>query len=289
MDHRPDGARVSIDMIGSTNGDRTIAWSEGDVMLYAIGVGAGLGDPSRDLQFTTENSEGTTLRVLPSFLSLLTTNSKPPALAALDVARFLHAEQEVELLRPLPAAGTGTLCSTIEAVWDKGEHAIVTNASTLRLGDADGPVIGRTRMHVFVRGAGGFGGPRGSATRWTTPDRAPDATIVHRTRPEQALLYRLSGDRHRLHSDPAFAGAHGYDRPILHGLCSYGFACRALVEATGGDPDRLAAMRGRFRAPTYPGDTLTTEIWHGDSRMLFRTINGAGQPVIERGEASLHG
>ena len=204
------------------------------------------------------------------------------------MARFLHAEQEIALLRPLPPAGRGTLRTTVEAVWDKGEHAIVTNRSTLRLGDADGPVIGEARMRVFVRGGGGFGGPRGDPASAPMPDRPPDATVVHPTRPEQALLYRLSGDRHRLHSDPAFARAHGHDRPILHGLCTYGFACRALVAAAGGDPDRVAAMRGRFRRPVRPGDTLTTLLWHEDGgHVRFRTLDGAGEAVIEHGEASL--
>lgn len=291
VDTRPPGARVSTDLVGSTSGEHRVEWSERDTMLYALGVGAGLGDPERELNFTTENSGGIALKSLPGFLTILVVGRKPPALLPLDVGRFLHAEQGIELLRPLPPAGSGLLSTTIESVLDKGSGAIITTVSTLRDTDGDRAIIGRGRMSIFVRGAGGFGGPRGTAMLYTLPERVPDARIVHQTRPEQALLYRLSRDRHRLHSDPPFARERGFDRPIMHGLCTYGFACRALVEgAAKGDPDRLVAMDGRFRKPVYPGDTLTTEIWFGSAGdVQFRTLDGAGDAAIERGTAMITG
>jgi acyl dehydratase len=259
-------------------------------MLYAIGVGAGLGEPGQELDLTTENSGGLTLKTLPSFLTILTTGAMPPALHTLDTGRFLHAEQRIEIVRPLPAAGGALLSSTIAAVFDKGSGAIVSNVSTLRSAE-DGVVIGRGYMNIFVRGAGGFDAPHGTAPAQPLPDRTPDARIVHHTRVEQALLYRLSGDRHRLHSDPEFARERGFAGPIMHGLCTYGFACRALVAGiAGGDPTRLRMMDGRFRKPVYPGDTLTTEMWRmDDGNVHFRTLDSAGDAVIERGQAAIAG
>ena len=286
-DPRPAGARVTLDMIGSSTGDRPVAWTERETMLYAVGVGAGLGDPAQELGFTTENSGGIALQAVPSFLTILTVGQRPPAMEGLDIGRFLHAEQRIELLRPLPPAGTGFVETRIESLLDKGAGAILTNVATLRGGDEDPAPIGRVRSSIFIRGAGGFGGPRGTAGAQDVPDRPADARITHQTRPEQPLLYRLSGDRHRLHSDPPFAQERGFTGPIMHGLCTYGFACRALVAAAaGGDPLRLRAMEGRFSRPAYPGDTLTTEIWFGaDGHLAFRTLDGSGQPVLDRGTA----
>jgi acyl dehydratase len=287
-DARPYGARVIEAMVGSSSGDCPVTWSERETMLYALGVGAGLGDPSRELGFTTENSGGVTLQAVPSFLTILTVGQKkPPAMAGLDVGRFLHAEQRIELLHPLPASGRGIVETRIESVLDKGSGAIVTNVATLR-GEKNGIPIGRSRSSIFVRGAGGFGGPRGTAAPYALPDRAPDVRISYETRPEQALLYRLSGDRHRLHSDPPFAQERGFARPIMHGLCTYGFTCRALIEgAAGRDPLRLRTMEGRFSQPAYPGDTLTVEMWIEDKTVLFRTIDGNGGTIFDRGTATL--
>lgn len=288
VDNRPEGARVTEAMVGSSSGACPVSWGERETMLYALGIGVGLGDPLRDLQFTTENSGGIALQAMPSFLTILTVGQKrPPALAELDIGRFLHAEQRIELLGPLPASGKGYVETEIEAVLDKGAGAIVTNVATLRL-ESDPTPIGRSRSSIFVRGAGGFGGPRGAPNRFTYPGRAPDMRIVHETRPEQALLYRLSGDRHRLHSDPVFAQERGFGRPIMHGLCTYGFACRALIEgAARGDPTRLSTMEGRFSKPVFPGDTLTTELWIDGEAVRFRTIDDVGEIVLDRGCATV--
>lgn len=287
-DRRPEGARAGAAMIGSTSAAEPVAWDERDVMLYALGVGAGVGAPERELALTTENSRGVALAVLPSFLSTLMVGHSPPALAALDAARFLHAEQAVELFRPLPPTFRGWRRTVVEQVWDKGTDAIVTIAGTLSSDEAGADPLGRSRSSIFVRGAGGFGGTRGTSAPHRLPDRAPDCRVQLRTRPEQALLYRLSGDRNPLHSDPAHAIEHGFPRPILHGLCTYGVSCRALVlAAAGGRPDRVRAMAGRFRKPVFPGETLSTEIWADGEEVLFRTLDEAGAAVIEHGRATL--
>jgi acyl dehydratase len=277
-------------MIGSSTGAQLVRWDERDAMLYAIGVGAGVGAPERELGFTTENNGNVPLRALPGFITILAAGQRPPALELLDAGQFLHGEQRIELLHTLPPAGQGYVCSTIDSVLDKGADAIVVIVATLCGEDAARTLIGRSRMSIFVRGAGGFGGPRGTVEGFTLPQRAPDMRITYQTRPEQALLYRLSGDRNRLHSDPEFAKARGFERPILHGLCTYGFACRALIEAAcGGDPARLRMMDGRFRTPIYPGDILTTEIWREAGAFLFQTLDGKGNVAIERGRAEVSG
>lgn len=288
-DSRPEGARVTLDMIGSSSDVCPIVWHQQDAMLYALGVGAGLCALENDLGYTTENTGGIPLRAVPSFLTILTQGNRPSVMQTLDVGRFLHAEQEIELMQPLAPAGQGWLRNEIVEVLDKGAHAIITTLATVSEDKAGVNVIGRGRMSTFVRGGGGFGGPRGtSRPRWV-PDREPDSRVVYDTRPEQALIYRLSGDHHRLHSDPAFARERGFRRPILHGLSTYGFACRAIVSAAaGGDAHRLRAMSGRFSKPVYPGDTLVTEIWHmeeGDLR--FRTLDSGGDAVIDGGQATI--
>src|SRR5579863_1289095 len=291
VDERPAGARVTMAMVGSETPLVPIAWEQRDAMLYALGVGAGLGHPDSELQFTTENTGGVELKSLPSFLTVLVVRAQPPALATLDIGRLLHAEQRLELLQPLPPRGTGFVRNRVEAIADKGagSGAIVHNAATLYADAAGTMPLARSGSSIFVRGAGGFGGPRGPSAPYSAPTRAPDFRVSYDTRPEQALLYRLSGDRHRLHSDPAFARERGFPVPILHGLCTYGFACRALVNAlAGGDSDRLTGMSARFSRPVLPGQTLTAEIWReADGNAVFRMLNPAGETVLERGTASL--
>ncbi len=179
--------------------------------------------------------------------------------------------------------------SKVVEVLDKGLGAIITYEATLRCHDDGAEPTGRTRTSIFVRGGGGFGGSRGATVATHRPARAPDVRITYASRPEQALLYRLSGDRHRLHSDPSFARERGFERPILHGLCTYGYACRALVEGVaGGNPTRLLAMDARFAKPVYPGETLTTEIWiDTPDQVWFRTLDSAGEAVLDGGSARI--
>jgi acyl dehydratase len=138
---------------------------------------------------------------------------------------------------------------------------------------------------VFIRGEGGFGGDRGPSAAWERPEREPDQRVSSQTRPDQALLYRLSGDRNPLHSDPAFAARAGFPRPILHGLCTYGVTGRLLLHALcGSDPGRFRSMRARFSRPVLPGARLTVSIWVDGATATFQTSDDDGQVVIDHGE-----
>jgi len=270
---------------GQEGEPRTRSWTSKDALLYAVGVGAGLGDPTSELAFTTENTAGVPQQVLPTFAVLLS-QAPPPAFGDVDMTQLVHAEQSITLHRPAPVEGTATARARIEGVYDKGKGALVVIASTAVL--ADGSPLATNRSALFIRGAGGFGGERGPSTEWAAPQRPPDHTVTHATRPEQALLYRLSGDRNPLHSDPAFAARGGFATPILHGLCTYGVAGRALVQAAAdGDPARLTSMYGRFSAIVVPGSSLTTELWRDGPDVHFRTHTDDGTVVLDRGRATV--
>ena len=262
------------------------SWTSKDALLYAVGVGAGTGDPLRELAFTTENSAGVEQRVLPPYAVLLSQVPGARRIGDFDPAMLVHAEQAFELHRPLPVEGTLRVTSRVTGIYDKGSGALVVSES-----DAVDPATGETvvtaRSSAFIRGEGGFGGDRGPRDDWTAPDRAPDHQVTYPTRPEQALIYRLSGDRNPLHSDPEFAARAGFERPILHGLCTYGITGRALLHTlAGSDPARFAAMSGRFSSPVLPGESLTVSIWADGDTALFRTTKDDGTVVIDRGRAA---
>jgi acyl dehydratase len=278
---------LDLSAVGREGATRERSWTSTDALLYALGVGAGLGDPLRELAFTTENSAGVEQQVLPTF-GVLLAQAPAGALGDFDRAMLVHAEQAVRLHRPLPVSGTVRATARVAAIQDKGSGALVTTESEA-VDDAGAPLV-TSRSSVFIRGEGGFGGDRGAPGDWQRPEREPDQVVVLRTRPEQALLYRLSGDRNPLHSDPAFAARAGFDRPILHGLCTYGVTGRALLGAVmDGDVRRFRAMSGRFSAPVTPGDDLTVRIWTtpGDGEVLFQTTRGDGTVVIDRGRAEV--
>src|SRR5579864_597607 len=248
-------------LIGVASEPHERSWTSTDSLLYAIAVGAGLGDPLRELEFTTENSAGIEQKVLPTFGVLVARGGAGRSLGSFDRARLVHAEQSFELHRPLPVTGTARTVSTVTGIYDKGSGALVVSENAA-VDAATGEPFVTARSGTFIRGEGGFGGPRGAGPPWERPGREPDQQVVLRTRPEQALVYRLSGDRNPLHVDPKFAAKGGFSQPILHGLCTYGITGRALLHALcGSDPARFRSMSGRFSSPVLPGDSLTVSMW----------------------------
>jgi acyl dehydratase len=273
-------------LIGEPGEPQERSWTSTDALLYAVGVGAGLGDPLSELEFTTENSEGITQQVLPTYAVLLSQARTGRSLGDFDRAMLVHAEQSFELHKPLPVAGTVRTTATVTGIYDKGSGALVATENEA-VDAASGEPLITARSGTFIRGQGGFGGDRGPSESWQRPDRAADHQVALQTRPEQALLYRLSGDRNPLHADPRFAARGGFDRPILHGLCTYGVTGRALLHAMcGSDPARFSSMSGRFTRPVFPGDTLTVSIWLDDDAegvARFQTSAEDGSIVIDRG------
>ena len=272
-------------LVGVPSEPQTRSWDSKDALLYAVGVGAGLGDPLQELEFTTENSEGIEQKVLPTYAVLIAQTRTGRSLGDFDRAMLVHAEQAFELHRPLPVAGTVRTTATVTGIYDKGSGALAV-IENVAVDAATGEPLVTSRSSTFIRGEGGFGGERGSDQPWERPGREPDYQVVYPTRPEQALIYRLSGDRNPLHADPKFAARGGFSQPILHGLCTYGVTGRALLHTLcDGDPARFRSMSGRFSLPVLPGEALTVSIWStdGSDTALFQTTKSDGTVVIDRG------
>jgi acyl dehydratase len=283
---RPEGT-LALDhsLVGAPGEPHERSWTSKDALLYAVGVGAGLGDPLRELSFTTENSQDVGQQVLPTYGVLIAQAGRGRNLGTFDRAMLVHAEQSVELHEPLPVEGTVRTVSTVTGMYDKGSGALVVSEN-VALDAATGRPLVTARGGTFIRGEGGFGGERGRDEPWPVPEREPDERLVYATRPEQALIYRLSGDRNPLHADPKFAARGGFQRPILHGLCTYGVTGRALLHALcGSDPAQFRFMYGRFSAPVLPGESLTVSIWvdPAGGSAQFRTTRDDGTVVIDRG------
>ncbi|MFI7386681.1 MaoC/PaaZ C-terminal domain-containing protein [Streptomyces sp. NPDC049813] len=244
-----------------------IGWGHKDVQLYHLGIGAGVPatDPG-ELRYTLESR----LQVLPSFATVAGAGmAMMGGLAApgidVDLAHVLHGGQAVELHRPLPVEGSATTTARVAAVYDKTKAAVVVLRT--EVADADGP-LWTSEAQIFVRGEGGFGGERGPSGRLPDPAREPDRTVDRRVREDQALLYRLSGDWNPLHADPGFAALAGFDRPILHGLCTYGITLKAVVDTLlDGDASRVTRYATRFAGVAFPGETLRVRMWREPHRV----------------------
>jgi acyl dehydratase len=277
---------LNPDAVGATSQPGRRAWTSKDALLYALGVGAGLDE----LAFTTENTKGVAQQVLPTMAVVLGAAGGGLWQQAGEInwTMLVHGEQAVELHGPLPVQGEVESVATITGIYDKGSGAVLAT-ETRSVDTATGEPLFTTRSSAFIRGEGGWGGDRGpSGPRNVAPERPADHTVAYETRPDQALLYRLSGDRNPLHSDPSFAAAAGFDRPILHGLCTYGFTGRALLHSLcEGDPSRFRSMEARFSSPVWPGDTLTVSIWvTGDGEAVFQTRRDADTVVIDGGRCT---
>jgi acyl dehydratase len=287
---------LNLDAVGTKSEPVARSWHHKDALLYALGVGAGALDPTGfELELTTENSAGIAQRVLPTFVTIVGQGGRAAAaIGDYDPAMLVHGEQAIRLHGEIPPDGSVTTTTTVAGIYDKGSGGLVVLESESVYADTGAPAFsGRTGL--FIRGEGGFGGPRGpegdpesALAAEPLPSREPDETVTYSTRSDQALLYRLSGDRNPLHSDPTFAKRAGFDRPILHGLCTYGFTGRALLHAVcGSDPSKFGSMRARFSRPTMPGDTLTVSVWEvadqATGAYRFRTENQRGEVVIDGG------
>ncbi|MFN3003717.1 MaoC family dehydratase [Mycolicibacterium wolinskyi] len=246
------------------------SWTSSDIQLYHLGLGAGA-DPmdQRELRYLVDD----TPQVLPTFGNVAVSfhMTEPPKVQFpgidIELSKVLHASEAVTVPGPIPTSGTAKSVQRFTEIWDKGKAAVIVSESTVT--DPSGTVLWTTKRSIFARGEGGFGGERGPSTSVEMPDRAPDIEIALPTLPQQALLYRLCGDRNPLHSDPAFAAAAGFDRPILHGLCTYGIGCKAIVDnLLDGDVSQVASYGARFAGVVFPGETLQANIWKEDGRFV---------------------
>jgi acyl dehydratase len=255
-------------------------WTSKDTLLYALGVGAGVDE----LAFTTENTKDTPQRVLPTFAVIAGMGGLPfDKIGSFNPAMLVHGEQGIEIFGEIPPQGEVENIGKITAIWDKGKGAVVEMACE-SVDAATKKTLMKTRFSAFIRGEGGFGGERGPSASGEMPSRKPDHEVTYETRADQALIYRLSGDRNPLHSDPSFAAMGGFDRPILHGLCTYGFTGRALLHTLcGSDPSRFRSMDGRFSKPVFPGEALTISMWVDGNECAFQTRNPAGDVVLDQG------
>ncbi len=274
---------INKDAVGAKGDPVRRKWTSKDALLYALGVGAGVDE----LQFTTENTRNLPQQVLPTFAVIIGGGGVPMGkIGSFNPALMVHGEQSIELFGAIPPDGELESVGEVSAIWDKG-NAAVLEFTTESKNVATGDLLLRNKMTLFCRGEGGFGGERGPSVKLEYPDRTPDHQITYQTREDQALLYRLSGDRNPLHSDPSFAKIGGFDRPILHGLCTYGFTGRALLHSLcAGDPTRFKSMNGRFSKPVLPGDTLTISMWVDGYQCLFQTKTQRGDVVLDQGTMS---
>ena len=262
-----------------------------DVILYHLGIGAGVPPTdANELEYTYEKN----LKVLPSFGVVPVFSAMGASLFNVEGLKFnpamlLHGEQDIEIHRPLPTAAQIESQVRIAGIYDKGKAALVVLEVATK--EQGGAPLFTNRFSLFLRGEGGFGGEAGPKAGNEAPSRAPDLTVESKTLPQQALLYRLSGDKNPLHADPSFAKMGGFDTPILHGLCSFGIVCKAVVDsALGGDPTRVARYGARFAGVVFPGETLRTSWWREGAKILVDVQSAErGTPVITNAAVELRG
>ena len=275
---------LNFSLVGTETSPHAREWSEFDAMLYALSVGAGLDEKLRERRFTTENSEDGPLQVLPTFGALLGGGAgRRRPVGTFDVAAMVHAEQRFEQLAPLPVQGSAVSTSRVIDIYDKVTGALVIT-ETLTRDASSGELLVRSRSSSFIKGEGGFDGVRGPKSDWEIPKARFDSEMVMQTMPNQALLYRLTGDRSPLHTEPNVAARGGFKAPILHGMCTYAFAGRALLAyLCNGDPSRFRGMAGRFTNPVFPGEGLHVFIWKHAGEAKFRVTTENGKVVIDQG------
>ncbi|MGV9857876.1 MaoC/PaaZ C-terminal domain-containing protein [Gordonia sp. NPDC003425] len=270
--------------VGAELPEVTFSWSASDVALYHLAVGAAA-DPMdpEGLRYVDDADP----KVLPTFATVAAGfhATEAPTVSFpgiyIDLAKVVHGSQQVIVHRPLPPAGKATTRKRIVEVQDKGSAAVIIPEGVTV--DDTGTPLWTERSSIFAKGEGGFGGERGASSRITYPDREPDHRLTVPTLPNQALLYRLCGDRNPLHSDPDFARRAGFPRPILHGLCTYGLVCRAIVDSVlDGDVTRLGDYAATFAGVVFPGETLDVQIWdeQGGPMVTATVAERDGAPAL---------
>lgn len=274
--------------------EREFSYTERDTMLYALSTGMGQDPMDLDeLPFVFEKN----LKALPGLATVVAWDDSWAPKTGINFVMVVHGEQRVTLHKPLQPQGRIKSKIRIKDVFDKGagKGAVMLIENSLR-DAATGEPLATLLSTTFARGDGGFGGPArakedGPPPAHQIPDRNPDIGVTARTQSNQALFYRLCGDRNPLHADPAFAKAAGFPRPILHGLCTYGHAIRAVVKAAcDHDPARVAHIEARFTAPVFPGETIHTEIWRDENVVSFRArLMERDVVVLDHGKVELRG
>ncbi len=269
--------------------DLPFSYSDADTMLYALAIGMGR-DPVNADELPYVYEQGEPLRTVPTLATVLVPDMFPKGLGW-DYSQILHSEQRLTLYRPLPPAAELRINKRVVDAIDRGPKlgALVMLEAEGRLA-SDDTVLFTMGCTVIARGDGGFGGPRGKGIPpHRAPRREPDLSCDIETRSNQALLYRLTGDRNPLHADPSRARAVGYDRPILHGLCTFGVACNAILQTICDyDYTLIEQFDARFSAPVMPGDTITTDMWQDGNVVSFScTVRERDEVVLRNGKCTL--
>lgn len=275
---------IDASAVGKELPETTFEYTERDVMLYALGVGA----TADELSFVYEKNLQTlpTFGVIPAFPSL----GGIGKYMEFNPMMLLHGEQSITLNGPIPTSGKLTTGGRITGIYDKGSGALVSISVDTK--DESGNVLFTNTSSIFLRGEGGFGGERGpsASKKNLPPEREPDHTVEYKTSTDQAAIYRLSGDRNPLHIDPEFAKLGGFDKPIIHGLCTFGYVGRAVLQAVcDGDPAKLKSFEVRFSGVAFPGETIVTQMWNdSDGKVLIQaTTAERGEPVISNASATI--
>jgi acyl dehydratase len=272
---------LNPDAVGTESEPSKVSWTSKDTLLYAVSLGCG----QNELEYSTENTNGVEQKVLPTYPVVLGGGGGAMSkIGSFNPAMLVHGQQAVTLHKPIPVKGEATVTGKLVAMYDKGKAAVVVT-ETNAVDDSDDQPLYTLRSSAFIRGEGGWDGDRGpSGSQNVPPERAPDHQVTFQTSPDQAFVYRLNGDRNPLHTDPSFAAMGGFDRPILHGLCSYGFTGRALLQTfCGNDSARFQHIEARFASPVLPGEALTISMWDlGGGEAVFTTSVG-DRVVIDQG------
>lgn len=261
--------------VGSELPGTVFSWDQGDLILYNLAVGAGV--PPEDPEELKYVYEGDLVAVpaygtIPPFSMMMNLGLVPGL--DLDLSRILHGDQTLTVHRPIPDSGTVDQTGRVVDIYDRGRGALIV-IEVVSVLEKTGETLFTNRAGVYVRGEGGFGGDPGPVPGGEPPTgRDPDHVVESTTLPQQALLYRMaSGDKNPLHADPAFAAFAGFERPILHGLCTYGVVLKAVIEeGLGGDPTQVGSYHARFTGHVFPGETLVTSIWGTDDGLVVETV-----------------